>query len=305
MKGIVLKSTGSWFEVMTEDKTVISSRVRGQLRLRDIASTNPVAVGDHVTLLLQEDGTGTIIEIEPRKNYIIRKSIKLSKQTQILATNIDLAVLVVTPIVPKTSTGFIDRFIAAAESFHIPVALVFNKMDLLADSPDYVKENYLDIYEPLAYPCFCISTLKNENIEPLKAFIKDKISLFAGHSGVGKSSLINLLCPTLNLKVGSISKTHLKGKHTTTFAEMHAYDENSFLIDTPGIREFVNIDFNQSEISHYFKEMLPLINDCQFNNCLHENEKNCAVKDAVESGKIHPMRYYNYLSILHNEDFFK
>ena len=305
MKGFVLKSTGSWFEVMSEEQEIISCRVRGQLRLRGFDSTNPVAVGDEVEFMMQEDGTGTIMEIGDRKNYIVRKSVNLSKQTHIIATNIDRAFLVVTPVLPKTSTGFIDRFIAAAESFRIPVTLVFNKSDLFKDALEAIQHDYIEIYEPLGYHCLKVSTITGDGIEALRDALKGYTNLFAGHSGVGKSSLINALEKNLNLKTGIISVQHQKGKHTTTFAEMHPLKIGGYIIDTPGIREFVNIDFKPSEISHYFIEMRDKLNKCYFNNCLHENEKQCAVKTAVENGTIHPMRYYNYLSILHHEDIYK
>ncbi len=305
MKGLVLKSTGSWFEVEDATGTVHSCRVRGQLRLRGFDSTNPVAVGDHVEFDLQDDGSGVIIEIEERHNYIIRKSVNLSKQTHILAANLDRAILIVTPILPKTSTGFIDRFIAAAESFHIPVTLVFNKSDLFEEEAVELQKDYLSVYEPLGYPCFQVSALTGRGINELKEHIKGHVQLVAGHSGVGKSSLINALEPSLNLKTGGLSKQHMKGRHTTTFAEMHKLSEGGYIIDTPGIREFVNIDFKPQEICHYFVEMRERINDCRFNNCLHENEKDCAIKAAVESGDIHPMRYYNYLSMLRHEDVYR
>ena len=304
-EGRVLKSTGSWFEVELPNQKMISCRIRGQLRLKGISSTNPVAVGDIVHVQEQTDGTGVITDINDRTNYIIRKSINLSKQTHILAANIDYAWIVVTPVFPKTSTGFIDRFIAAAESYHIPVGIIFNKSDLFVNHLSEIQHEYLDIYESLGYKCIKVSSQTKEGIDELKLLLEGKVNLLAGHSGVGKSSLINSIIPDLNLKVGEISKQHLKGKHTTTFAEMHKVDNSTYIIDTPGIREFVNIDFVPSEISHYFIEMRELLNDCKFNNCLHENEQQCAVKAAYEAGKIHPDRYYNYLSILHNEDNFK
>ena len=304
-EGRVLKSTGSWFEVELPNQKLISCRIRGQLRLKGISSTNPVAVGDIVHVQEQTDGTGVITDINDRTNYIIRKSINLSKQTHILAANIDYAWIVVTPVFPKTSTGFIDRFIAAAESYHIPVGIIFNKSDLFVNHLSEIQHEYLDIYESLGYKCIKVSSQTKEGIDELKLLLEGKVNLLTGHSGVGKSSLINSIIPDLNLKVGEISKQHLKGKHTTTFAEMHKVDNSTYIIDTPGIREFVNIDFVPSEISHYFIEMRELLNDCKFNNCLHENEQQCAVKAAYEAGKIHPDRYYNYLSILHNEDNFK
>jgi ribosome biogenesis GTPase len=305
VKGKVLKSTGSWFRVEDEAGKLIDCRVRGSLRLQDIGSTNPIAVGDHITFMMQEDGTGTILEIEDRKNYIIRKSVKLSKQTQILAANIDMAWLVVTPALPKTSTGFIDRFIAAAESFRIPTALIFNKSDIFKDELQEVQTAYLDIYEPLGYSCYAVSAITGDGITDLKNAFHAKVNLLAGHSGVGKSSLINALEPGLKLKTGDISRQHLKGKHTTTFAEMHPLSTGGYIIDTPGIREFVNIDFKPTEIGHYFIEIRALMNQCQYNNCLHDNEKDCAVKKAVEEGKIHAQRYYNYISILRNEDIYR
>lgn len=305
LEGRVLKSTGSWFEVEIPDYKVISCRIRGQIRLKGINSTNPVAVGDNVFIQEQADETGVIIDIKERTNYIIRKSINLSKQTQILAANIDIAWVVVTPVFPKTSTGFIDRFIAAAESYHIPIGIIFNKSDLFVDNLSDIQHQYLDIYEPLGYKCIKVSSKTREGIDDLRQLIAGKVNLFSGHSGVGKSSLINAIIPDLDIKVGEISRQHMKGKHTTTFAEMHKVSMSTYVIDTPGIREFVNIDFNQTEISHYFIEMRKLLNECKFNNCLHENEHNCAVKAAYEAGKIHPDRYYNYLSILRNEDNFK
>ena len=304
-EGRVLKSTGSWFEVELPNQKMISCRIRGQLRLKGISSTNPVAVGDIVHVQEQTDATGVITDINDRTNYIIRKSINLSKQTHILAANIDYAWIVVTPVFPKTSTGFIDRFIAAAESYHIPVGIIFNKSDLFVNHLSEIQHEYLDIYESLGYKCIKVSSQTKEGIDELKLLLEGKVNLLTGHSGVGKSSLINSIIPDLNLKVGEISKQHLKGKHTTTFAEMHKVNDSTYIIDTPGIREFVNIDFVPSEISHYFIEMRELLNDCKFNNCLHENEQQCAVKAAYEAGKIHPDRYYNYLSILHNEDNFK
>lgn len=305
VNGKVLKSTGSWIKVEDETGRQIDCRTRGALRLTDIASTNPIAVGDDITFMMQEDGTGTILEIKDRKNYIIRKSVKLSRQTQILAANIDMAWLVVTPALPKTSTGFIDRFIAAAESFRIPTGLIFNKSDIFKEDLKEVQSAYMDIYESLGYACYPVSALSGDGLDALKAAFQGKVNLLAGHSGVGKSSLINALEPALKIKTGAISKQHLKGKHTTTFAEMHPLSNGGYIIDTPGIREFVNIDFKPSEIGHYFIEIRALMNQCQFNNCLHDNEKACAVKAAVEAGKISKERYYNYISMLRNEDIYR
>jgi ribosome biogenesis GTPase len=305
VKGRVLKSTGTWLQVESENGALIACRVRGNMRLRGIDSTNPMAVGDLIHFELEDDGTGVISDFEPRKNYIIRKSVNLSKQTQILAANIDMLWLVVTPALPKTSTGFIDRFIAAAESFRIPSALILNKSDLFTGELEEVQQEIIDIYEPLGYPCYKVSALQGDGLEELKAAFKGKVNLLSGHSGVGKSSLINALAPGLNLKTGDISRQHLKGKHTTTFAEMHQLPFGAYLIDTPGIREFVNIDFKPAEIGHYFVEIRERMQDCKFNNCLHDTEKECAVKKAVETGEIHRERYYNYISMLRNEDIYK
>lgn len=292
-------------QVESENGALIACRVRGNMRLRGIDSTNPMAVGDLISFEMEEDGTGVISDFEPRKNYIIRKSVNLSKQTQILAANIDMLWLVVTPALPKTSTGFIDRFIAAAESFRIPSALILNKSDLFTGELETVQQEIIDIYAPLGYPCYKVSAIRGDGLEEVRTAFKGKVNLLSGHSGVGKSSLINALAPGLNLKTGDISKQHLKGKHTTTFAEMHQLPFGAYLIDTPGIREFVNIDFKPTEIGHYFVEIRERMNDCKFNNCLHDNEKECAVKKAVESGEIHRERYYNYISMLRNEDIYK
>lgn len=305
MQGLVLKSTGSWLQVETPDGRVIASRVRGNLRLRGISSTNPVAVGDRVEIEIGTDGTGMIIDLMDRSNYIIRKSVKLSKQTQVLAANIDRAWLVATPALPRTSMGFIDRFIAAAESFRIPAGLILNKSDIFQGELADELRAYLEVYPPLGYPCVCTSAITGEGIEELRALISGKVNLLSGHSGVGKSSLVNILEPGLNLKTGDISIQHLKGKHTTTFAEMHKLRSGGYLIDTPGIREFVNIDFEPSEIGHFFIEIRNLMQDCKFNNCLHDVEKDCAVKTAVELGRIHPSRYHSYLSMLHQEDIYR
>lgn len=305
MQGIVFKSTGTWIQVENSLGEVVSCRVRGQLRLRGFVSTNPVAVGDHVTFEIENDGTGVIIEILPRKNYIARKSVKLSRQTQVIAANIDKAWLVVTPAFPKTSTGFIDRFLAAAESFRIPAGIILNKTDLFKDELLAFQDEYISIYEPLGYPCLKVSTLSGEGMDTLRSYFSSGVHLLSGHSGVGKSSIINALEPGIQLKTGSLSLQHLKGKHTTTFAEMHRLKLGGYLIDTPGIREFVNIDFSPAETGHYFVEIRNRMQACKFNNCLHENENDCAVKKAVEDGIIHKERYYNYLSLLRHEDIFR
>ncbi len=306
MHGTVTKSVGSTYTVMDSALKTYECRIKGTFRLKDIKSTNPVAVGDRVEFDYDENQkTGLITAIEERHNYIIRKSTNLSKQTHIIAANIDNAILIVTPLYPKTSTGFIDRYIATAEAYHIKTILVFNKMDLFEWSDRRIVDEYIGIYQPLGYECIEVSAMKRKNLELLKSVMQDKVNLFSGHSGVGKTELINALQPHLGLKTGSISDAHEKGKHTTTFAEMFPLDFGGFIIDTPGIRELGTVEFVPQEVSHYFVEMRDLIHDCKFNNCLHVNEKNCAVKEALEQGKIHPMRYHNYLSILNNEDIFK
>lgn len=309
MKGIVIKSTGSWYKIRQEDNTVLDARIKGKIRLRDIDTTNPVAVGDIVDYEFESSGdvtNGVITELEKRHNYIIRKSNKLSKQGQIIAANIDLALLVVTLSNPRTSLGFIDRFLVMAGAYHIPVTLVFNKCDLYTEED---KENYdylQMLYGHLGYPCVLSSTVVEEYNpqKQLLPIIKGKKVLISGHSGVGKSSLLNQLLPGASQKVEKISDMHLKGKHTTTFAEMFFLDDETALIDTPGIRDFGIIDLEESEIGHYFPEIRALMSQCKFNNCKHLNEPDCAVIKAYEESRIAPERYESYLSILRNEDMY-
>lgn len=306
MQGIVIKSTGSWITVRTAEGKTINCKVRGTFRLKDIDATNPIAVGDHVDFEIPKgNNTGFITNIHVRKNYIIRKSVKLSKQVQIIATNIDLAFLIVTPELPKTSTGFIDRFLATAEAYRIEAILLFNKTDLFQNELAGLQEEIMSIYEQIGYKCLKISATTGFNIDELKKLMKDKVSLFSGHSGVGKSTIIKAVEPTLEIRIGEISEYHLKGTHTTTFAEMFPLSFGGYIIDTPGIREFGMAEFNKEEISHYFPEMLERLNNCHFNNCLHMNEPNCAIKAAVEKGEIHPSRYYNYLGMVENQDIFR
>ena len=301
MKGTIIKSTGSWYTVMQEDGAIIECRIKGKFRIKGIKSTNPVAVGDKVEFTL-ENGAGMITAIEERKNYIIRKSINLSKQSHIIAANIDQAFLIVTLVLPRTSTGFIDRFLVTADAYAIPVNIIFNKTDVLDTDLLKLQKEMISIYENIGYKCYEVSALKKENTELIKNLMRDKVNLVAGHSGVGKSTLVNAIAPGLNLKTASISSAHNKGMHTTTFAEMHPLSFGGFIIDTPGIKELGIINMTRQELSGYFPEMRALKNQCQFNNCLHVNEPKCAVKTAVEKGEISGSRYYSYLSILNSEE---
>lgn len=306
MKGLAIKSTGNLYSVKLADGSVIPCRIRGNLRLKDFEATNPVTVGDYVEVEYnQGDDVGMISKLFDRKNYIIRKSVKLSKQIQIIAANIDRAFVIATPVFPKTSIGFIDRFLATAEAYNIPGGIIFNKSDMYDPEVRIRVEDLKNLYERIGYQVIVVSAFDKASMERLKTELKNNVNLFSGHSGVGKSSIINALIPGLNLKISAISEQHLKGTHTTTFAEMHEIPEGGFIIDTPGIREFGTIDFNQFEVSHFFPEIFKTGRSCQFNNCLHTMELNCAVKDAVRDGNIAMSRYESYLSILSNEDIFR
>ena len=303
-KGLVIRSTGSWYSVKTDSGNILECRIKGKLRMKEVRTTNPLAVGDRVEFELQHDETskdgvtGIISSVEPRKNYIIRKASNLSKESQIIAANIDHAYIVVTVNYPVTLPGFIDRYLISALAYRITASLVFNKIDLYTDK-DYGKlEEYLNTYESIGYKCFQVSAEKNININSLSVELKDKISLFSGLSGVGKSSILNRIDPTLELKTGLISDHHQQGKHTTTFAEMFEMKSGGFLIDTPGIRGFGVIDMEKTEISHYFPEMFGLLGQCRFFNCTHVHEPGCAVKSAWEKGDIPATRYESYLSLI-------
>ncbi len=310
MKGVVVKSTGSWYEVRQEDGTIIQCRLRGQFRIKGIKNTNPVVVGDFVQYELEKDGSGWITTIEPRKNYIDRKSTKLSKISHLIASNIDRAFLVVTLKEPRTSLGFIDRFLLAAEGFRIPVCLVFNKMDLYANVETVHAPSLLDtvdklekLYAGIGYQTLRTSTQTREGIDELKQLMQGQTVLFSGHSGVGKSALIKAVAPEMDIKIGDISYVHNKGKHTTTFAQMYRIDSvDGFIIDTPGIKEFGLIQYSKEEIRDYFPEIRQYNNCCRFDNCLHVHEPGCAVLKAVEEGKIPSSRYLNYLAILQDDD---
>ncbi|MCL1849805.1 MAG: ribosome small subunit-dependent GTPase A [Bacteroidetes bacterium] len=302
MTGIITKSTGLWYDARTETGEIIPCRLRGKFRIEGNKNTNPAVVGDHVVFDLEKDNTGFITQIEKRKNYIDRKSTKLSKINHLIAANIDMAFLVVTLKEPRTSLGFIDRFLVACEGFRIPVCIVFNKMDIYTEKELNVIEELSQLYKSIGYDVVQTSVLKNEGINLIKEMMKDKVSLFSGHSGVGKSAIINATDPDLNLKVGEISKFHNKGKHTTTFAQMFPLSQGGFIIDTPGIKEFGLIQYSREEIRDYFPEIRAYNNSCRFNNCCHINEPDCVVKKAVEEGKIPSSRYLNYLAILEADD---
>jgi len=302
-KGIVIKSTGSWYVIRSNKGELIDARIKGKFRTKGIKSTNPIAVGDNVEYSIEEeDGTGIISAIEERRNYIVRKSINLSKRSHIIAANVDQAILVVTLTQPKTYTAFIDRFLASAEAYHIPTVLVFNKIDVYDDAENEELEFLKKTYKKIGYKCIETSALENKNIDSLVTIMKDKVSMVSGHSGVGKSTLLNMVDPNLDLRTSEISEMHQSGKHTTTFAEMFELPFGGYIIDTPGIKAFGLIDFDKTELSHYFLEMRITLDDCHFNNCIHVNEPNCAVKNAVDANEIAQFRYQNYLSMYNDDD---
>jgi len=303
VKGIVTKSTGSWYTVYRENGERVDCRLKGKFRIQGIKSTNPVAVGDHVNFEF-EDGkeTGVINKIFDRNNYIIRKSVNLSKQTHIIASNIDIAFLLVTIDNPPTSAGFIDRFLATAEAYNITSVLLFNKLDIYNDD-ELDKLAMLDaLYSDIGYKCIAISATKNIGLDEVKELMEGKTTMFSGHSGVGKSTLVNAIEPSLNLKTKEVSKQHKQGMHTTTFAEMFELSFGGFIIDTPGIKGFGVVDFEPQQITDYFPEFFKLKHECKFNNCLHVNEPKCAIKDAVEEGVIANSRYNSYLQMVEGDE---
>ncbi len=302
MKGLVIKNTGSWYTVKTDDGQLIESKIKGNFRLKGIRSTNPVAVGDHVELITNQEGTAFISSIEDRRNYIIRKSPNLSKQSHILAANVDQALLIVTVNYPQTSTTFIDRFLASAEAYRVPVILVFNKRDILSEEEVHYEEMMCKLYETIGYKCIEISAATGEGIEQLRPLVKDKISLLSGNSGVGKSTLINQLVPDADQRTAEISDAHNTGMHTTTFSEMIELPDGGYLIDTPGIKGFGTFDIEKEELTSYFKEIFHFSQDCKFSNCTHTHEPGCAVIKAVEEHYIAASRYQSYLSMLEDKD---
>lgn len=301
IKGRVFKSTGSWYTVFAEGK-FYECRLRGKLRLDDEKVTNPVAVGDWVNIKPENDTEAVIKDVLPRQNYIIRKSTRKKKHSHRLAANLDQAVLVITLAFPRTSLGFIDRFLVSCESFRIPAALVFNKADLLDEAGlEYYEALKFD-YQELGYKVLLVSAEENVGMEELKIVLEGKTSLFAGHSGVGKSTVLNLISPHIDQRIGEVSESVQKGVHTTTFAEMFEAWKGTFVIDTPGIKELGLWDIGNEELSHYFPEMREYIGECKFHNCTHTHEPGCAFRKAMDSGKIAPSRYESYLSILEDED---
>ncbi|MDD4575630.1 MAG: ribosome small subunit-dependent GTPase A [Bacteroidales bacterium] len=302
-KGLVILSTGSLYDVLKTNGSIVKCKLRGKFRIQGIKSTSPIVVGDKVIFQKEEnDEIGWITKIEDRKNYIVRKSTRLSKLTHIIAANIDKAFVVFTLKQPRTSLGFVDRFLTAAEAYRIPVELVFNKVDLLDENDKIELEKLIQMYQKIGYFCHQTSAIDFTGIKLLKERLKGNISLFAGHSGAGKSALLNAINPSFNIRVGEISDYHNKGKHTTTFAQMHVFGDDTYLVDSPGIKEFGLINYEKYELSHFFLEMRPFMNQCKYHNCTHLYEPQCAVKDAVEKGVISPSRYESYLGILTGED---
>ena len=302
MQGLVIRNTGSWYEVRTNDGIILKCKVKGNFRLRGIRSTSPVAVGDRVKLRANEDGTAYICEIEDRKNYIIRRASNLSKQSHILAANIDMAFLFFTINYPETSSVFVDRFLASAEAYRIPVCILFNKIDLYTEKDKQEMEHYKSIYSDMGYPCFSISVLKEEGIDEMPILLKDKITLFAGNSGVGKSALVNKLIPSAHASIGALSDSHNAGMHTTTFSEMYDLPDGGSLIDVPGVKGFGTFDFEPHEVSHYFRDIFAVSRECRFSDCMHLEEPHCAVLKAVGEGRIASSRYQAYLSMLGDKD---
>ena len=302
MRGLVIRNTGSWYQVKTEEGKTIDCKIKGNFRLKGIRSTNPIAVGDWVKIIANEEGTALICEIEDRKNYIIRRASNLSKQSHIIAANLDQCMLIVTINYPETSTIFIDRFLAGAEAYRVPVKLIFNKVDRYSEEEKSYLDALINLYTHIGYPCFKVSALQNEGIEAIKNDLAGKVTLFSGNSGVGKSTLINAIMPDRALKTAEISDYHNKGMHTTTFSEMFPVEGGGYLIDTPGIKGFGTFDMEEEEVGHYYKEIFEYSAKCKYNNCTHRSEPGCAVRLAVEEHLISESRYNSYLNMLEDKE---
>jgi len=301
-KGVVTKSTGSWYSVKTETGEVYECRMKGKFRIKGIKSTNPVAVGDYVSFELGKDDANVITGIENRKNFLVRKSINLSKQSHILAANVDQALLIVTINYPTTSTVFIDRFLVSTKAYDIPVTIVFNKFDTYSDAEKEKLAELIEIYDSIGYKCIITSATEGINIKKVASVLKDKVTVLSGHSGVGKTTLINHIDPTLDLRTGEISEMHKQGKHTTTFAEMFFLRDGGSIIDTPGIRGYGLINMEKEELYHFFPEIFEESHNCKFHNCTHVHEPKCAVIEAVEDGRISESRYESYLSLMTEDE---
>lgn len=301
MHGLVIRNTGSWYQVKTDDGRLIDCKIKGNFRLKGIRSTNPVAVGDRVDIVLNNEGTAFITSIDDRKNYIVRRSSNLSKQSHIIAANLDQCFLVVTMNYPETSTIFIDRFLATAEAYRVPVSLIFNKVDRYNDDELRYLDGLVNLYEYIGYPCYKVSAVRGEGIDEIRSLLDHRVTLFSGNSGVGKSTLINAIHPDFQARTGEISEYHNKGMHTTTFSEMFEIGEEGYLIDTPGIKGFGTFDMSQEEVGHYFKEIFQYSAQCKYGNCTHVHEPGCAVRKAVEEHLISESRYLSYLNILEDE----
>lgn len=302
MQGLVIRNTGSFYQVKTSDGEIVNCRIKGKFRIQGIKSTNPVAVGDYVTFSVTPEGEGLISEIAERKNYVVRRPANLSKQRHIIAANVDQALLIVTVNYPETSTTFIDRFLATCEAYRVPAKIIINKKDLYSEEDLEYMRNLMFLYEQIGYQCFAVSALTGEGVEDIRSLLSGSVSLLSGNSGVGKSSLINAVCPDFKAKTGEISEIHNKGMHTTTFSEMFELDEGTYLIDTPGIKGFGTIDFEKEEVGHFFPEIFRVSKDCRFGNCTHVHEPGCAVIKAVEESYISQSRYNSYLSVMEDCD---
>jgi ribosome biogenesis GTPase len=302
IRGVVIKSTGKWYEVKGTDQKIYQCQVRGKIRLEGRSTTNPVAAGDNVDFSIENVSEGNITRIHPRKNYIIRKSVNLSKEAQIIAANLDQAFLIITTTRPQTTPGFIDRFLVTADAYQIPIVLVFHKMDQY-DADELEDLNALiATYEKIGFPIVRSSLITGEGLNELQKMLSAKTTLISGHSATGKSSLINHFIPGKDLRIGDVSEASNKGQHTTTFAEMHELPDGGYIVDTPGIKGFGLVDIPKDELHHHFTEFFKLLPNCKFHNCLHMNEPGCAVREALDAGKISASRYNSYVSMYHDEE---